>query len=77
MTDQQITDLRHLSKPFNLAHVAGEMGRSRHWLYQRLYGMTVNGKPAKFTPEEIARLVGILRGLSGQADELAKKIESF
>nr|DAE58884.1 MAG TPA: protein of unknown function DUF5053 [Caudoviricetes sp.] len=28
-------------------------GKSRQWLYHRINGNTVNGKPADFTPEEL------------------------
>ncbi|NDV95297.1 DUF5053 domain-containing protein [Dysgonomonas sp. 521] len=39
------------------------------WLYQRINGNTVNGKPAKFTPDEIDKLKYAL-------DDLSKKIGS-
>lgn len=28
-------------------------GKSRQWLYQRINGNIVNGKPADFTPDEL------------------------
>ena len=31
-------------------------GKSRQWLYQRINGNLVNGKPADFTPEELKTL---------------------
>lgn len=37
----------------NLAYIARHyFGKTRQWLYQRLKGQVVNGKPAKFTPSE-------------------------
>lgn len=42
-----------LSEVINLAYIARHyFGKTRQWLYQRLKGQTVNGKPASFTPEE-------------------------
>jgi hypothetical protein len=36
-----------------LSYIAGKyFKKSRFWLYQRVKGNIVNGKPAKFTPEE-------------------------
>lgn len=31
-------------------------GKSRQWLYQRINGNLINGKPADFTPEELKTL---------------------
>ncbi|WP_455586855.1 DUF5053 domain-containing protein [Bacteroides sp.] len=31
-------------------------GKTRHWLYQRINGNLVNGKPVDFTPEELNTL---------------------
>ena len=42
-----------LSEVINLAYIARHyFGKTRQWLYQRLKGQTVNGKPAAFTPDE-------------------------
>ena len=42
-----------LSEVINLAYIARHyFGKTRQWLYQRLKGQTVNGKPAAFTPAE-------------------------
>lgn len=35
-------------KGVSLAYIAEKMGKSRQWLYQRLNGSIVNGKPAVF-----------------------------
>lgn len=41
--------------PFvSLAYIAKTYFRkSRQWLYQRVNGLSVNGKPAQFTPDEL------------------------
>jgi len=38
--------------------------KSRQWFYQRLNGYIVNGKPAKFTPEELKTLDFALQDIS-------------
>ena len=38
--------------------------KSRQWFYQKLNGNIVNGKPAKFTKEEIKTLNSALKDLS-------------
>ena len=41
----------------SLAYIAETyFKKSRQWLYQRVNGLLVNGKPARFTPEEIETL---------------------
>ena len=41
----------------SLAYIAETyFKKSRQWLYQRVNGLLVNGKPAKFTPEELETL---------------------
>ncbi len=42
-----------LSEAINLAYIARNyFGKTRQWLYQRIKGQYVNGKPATFTPDE-------------------------
>ncbi len=41
----------------SLAYIAKTyFKKSRQWLYQRINGLSVNGKPAQFTEEELAHL---------------------
>lgn len=48
--------LGSLAEVLNLAFIARNyFGKTRQWLYQRLKGLVVNGKPASFTPEEESR----------------------
>ena len=39
-------------------------GKSRNWLYQRINGYTVNGKPAKFTQNEFQTFLNALEDIS-------------
>ena len=57
--------------PFmSLAYIAKRyFGKSRQWLYQRVNGMNVNGKPARFTSQEIDILNSALQ-------EMGKKLLS-
>lgn len=48
--------------------------RSKEWLYQRLKGQKVNGKPAKFTQEERKKLSAALMDISQQAKDIALSI---
>ena len=41
-------------------------GKTRQWLYQRLSGTIVNGKPAKMTPEELRIFEAALHDLGGK-----------
>lgn len=41
-------------------------GKSKEWLYQRINGNTVNGKPAHFTEEETRQLQDALHDLGMQ-----------
>ena len=47
-------NLEFIIKSMNLTYIAKEyFGKSHSWLSQRINGNLVNGKPAKFTVEEI------------------------
>ena len=39
-------------------------GKSSSWLYQRINGNKVHGKPAKFTPQELEKLRYALKEIS-------------
>lgn len=57
--------LGDLSEVINLAYIARHyFGKTRQWLYQRVKGQIVNGKPASFTPEEEATFLGALNDIS-------------
>lgn len=47
-------NLEFILKSMNLTYIAKEyFGKSHSWLSQRINGNLVNGKPAKFTVEEV------------------------
>lgn len=49
--------LSEISKMVSLSYIAKEyFHKSRNWLYQKINGSNVNGKPARFTPDEINTL---------------------
>lgn len=48
----------------SLAYIAKTyFNKTRQWLYQRVNGSNVNGKPAKFTPQEIEILNRALKDI--------------
>lgn len=64
-----------LSEVINLAYIARHyFGKTRQWLYQRLKGQTVNGKPASFTPEEEARFIGALNEIGLQISSFTQRV---
>ncbi|WP_106829969.1 DUF5053 domain-containing protein [Parabacteroides pacaensis] len=59
----------------SLSRIAEEyFGKSRSWLYQRINGLIVNGKPAQFTPEERKKLADALLDISNQVKNFALSI---
>ncbi|MFI3265426.1 MAG: DUF5053 domain-containing protein [Rikenellaceae bacterium] len=49
----------------SIAYIAkAYFNKTRSWLYQRINGSIVNGKPAKFTPEELETLKRALLDIS-------------
>lgn len=64
-----------IAKYISLSQIAQDyFGKSRHWLYQRLKGLTVNGRPAQFTPEERRKLSEALLDISKRIQETALRI---
>ncbi len=58
----------------SLSYIAKEyFGKSKTWLYQRLNGNKVNGKPARFTEDERKRFAAALLDLSKRINETALK----
>ncbi len=53
-----ILSLAHISKTY--------FNKTRSWLYQRINGSLVNGKPARFTPEELDVLKSALLDVSSK-----------
>lgn len=73
-------ELKHLLKGvdnyLSLSQIAQDyFGKSRSWLYQRINGAIVNGKPAQFTPEEQLRLSEALLDISNRIKDTALKLK--
>lgn len=59
----------------SLSRIAEDyFGKSRSWLYQRINGLLVNGKPAQFTPEEQKKFADALLDISNRAKNIALSI---
>ncbi|RHJ83545.1 DUF5053 domain-containing protein [Parabacteroides sp. AM08-6] len=60
----------------SLSQIAQDyFGKSRSWLYQRINGSNVNGKPAQFTPEEKMQLSNALLDISNRIKNTALKLK--
>lgn len=61
---------RKLGKILNMvsmSYIASHyFGKSRAWLYQRINGNMINGKPAQFTKEELEELDRAIKDVSRQ-----------
>ncbi|RHJ91102.1 DUF5053 domain-containing protein [Parabacteroides bouchesdurhonensis] len=67
-------ELGDVASAISLSYIAKVyFGKSKNWLYQRINGNIVNGKPAQFTEEERKRFVEALRDLSRRINETALK----
>ncbi len=63
--------LKDILPAISLAYVAKTyFGKSRQWLYQRINGNLVNGKPARFTPAELRTLDAALKDLAARLSEI-------
>ncbi|MCL2651450.1 MAG: DUF5053 domain-containing protein [Candidatus Azobacteroides sp.] len=68
-------EMMEISQYVSLAMIAKNyFGKSKNWLYQRIYGYNVNGKPAKFILEERGKLSLALEDISRMAHETSFKI---
>ena len=67
-------ELGDVANALSLSYIAKEyFGKSKTWLYQRLNGNKVNGKPARFTEDERKRFAAALLDLSKRINETALK----
>jgi hypothetical protein len=58
----QLEKIAHI---ISLSYIAKKyFNKTRNWLYQKINGCTVNGKPVKFTMEEISTLNFALQDIS-------------
>jgi len=74
----EISVLKQLSgveEYINMAKISKEyFGKTKSWIYQRLHGYPVHGKPAKFTNAEKKKLSDALMQLSEDIKAVAMKI---
>ena len=69
------TRLNDIALLVKWATIAKEyFGRSSSWIYQRIGGYDVNGKPAQFTEEEKTRLREALHDVARRIDAAAESI---
>jgi hypothetical protein len=68
-------ELGEVANIVSVAYIAQKyFGKTRHWLYQRINGSTVNGKPARFTPDEKKKLQEALLDISNIIKNTSLKI---
>ena len=68
-------EISEISRYVSLSKIASDyFGKSKEWLYQRIKGYPVNGKPAVFTDEERQRFSLALENISHLAHETSLKI---
>jgi len=67
--------LEKVSRIISLSYIAQKyFHKTRNWLYQKINGCSVNGKSAKFTPEEISTLNFALQDISKEIGSTVIKI---
>lgn len=70
-------EIAKISKYISLSQIAKDyFGKSKEWLYQRIKGYNVNGKPAQFTPEERSILSKALMDISESIKETSLRLQS-
>lgn len=64
-----------LTEVVNLAYIARHyFGKTRQWLYQRVKGQMVNGKPAAFTEAEEATFIKALNEIGVQLATFSRRV---
>ena len=64
--------MQEVSSIISLSYIAKMyFNKSRAWLYQRMNGNVVNGKPARFTQEELSTLNRALKDISEKLGSLS------
>lgn len=64
-----------LTEVVNLAYIARHyFGKTRQWLYQRVKGQLVNGKPAAFTEAEKATFIKALNEIGVQLATFSQRV---
>ena len=67
IADVKKWQLGEVAEIVSLAYIARTyFNKSRHWLHHRINGNIVNGKPAKFTDEQLVIFNNALRDISNK-----------
>ena len=67
--------LENVIPAISLVYIAKKyFNKTDEWLYQRINGNMVNGKPAQFTPEEKNTLANALKDLSIMLQETSVRL---
>ena len=70
-----LTQLEGIETLLNLSQFSKQyFGKTKSWLFQRLHGWNVHGKPAKFTDSEKKRFSDALILLSNDIKNVAQKL---
>lgn len=71
-----LVDLSDVTDIVSISYIAKEyFNKSRAWLAQRINGNIVNGKPARFSTEELKTLKRALEDISKKMQDASSKIE--
>lgn len=69
------SQLGDVARYVSLAQISSDyFGKTKQWLYQRIKGYAVNGKPAKFTEEEKEKFRNALIDISNKIKDTALNI---
>ena len=67
--------MEKVSEIISLSYIATRyFSKTRNWLYQKINGCSVNGKPVKFTTEEISTLNFALQDISKEIGSTVIKV---
>jgi hypothetical protein len=67
--------LKEMAPAISLAYIAKNyFNKSDNWIYQRINGNTVNGKPAAFTPKEMETMRFALNDISHKLGSLSASL---
>lgn len=68
-------ELERVQDFISMSYIAEHyFGKTRHWLYQRINGNIVNGKPVDFTTEELDTLSQALSDMGAMLNETSRSI---
>lgn len=68
-------ELERVQDFISMSYIAEHyFGKTRHWLYQRINGNIVNGKPVDFTTQELDTLSQALSDMGAMLNETSRSI---